>query len=62
MGTERSEPEEVLTVLTESGARRSDNLSVIQKIVKEVPGIHALRAFKTDVWGIFTPEEADAFF
>ena len=62
MCAERSEAEEVLTVLTESGARCSDNLSVIQKIVKKVPGIHAVRAFKPYVWRVFAAEESDAFF
>ena len=60
IAAEGSEAEEIPAVFAESGARRSHHLDIVQKIVKALPGFHAVRALEPDIRGVDAAVEANA--
>src|SRR5699024_12774949 len=49
MKPEGGQPEIVLSILPESGARCTDDLGILQKVVKKLPGFHPFRALEPDI-------------
>ena len=62
MRAECRQAEEPFPVLAEPAARRADDVGVLQKIVKEGPAVHAVRALEPDIGRVLAARVPDAKF